>query len=75
MSFLEFTKQRGNDLSTKIGSFPGLKSGDKWCLCALRWNEAFKKGKAPPVKMEATNSATLNYVKLDDLQKNKLTED
>lgn len=73
--FLHFTKQRGNDLSTKRGSFPGLKSGDKWCLCALRWKEAFDEGEAPPVKMEATNSATLKYVKLDNLKDNKLSED
>ena len=73
--FLEFTKQRGNDLSTKRGSFPGLKSGNKWCLCALRWKEAFDEGEAPLVKMDATNSATLKYVKLDNLKDNKLSED
>ena len=74
--FLDFTKQKGNDLSTKRDSFPGLKSGDKWCLCALRWKEAFEEGKAPLVKMDATNSATLKHdVELDNLQEHKLSED
>ena len=73
--FLEFTKQKGNDLSTNTDSFRGLKSGDKWCLCALRWKEAFEEGKAPLVKMDATNSVTLKYVELDNLKDNKLSED
>ena len=73
--FLDFTKQKGNDLSTNTDSFRGLKSGDKWCLCALRWKEAFEEGKAPLVKIEATNRKTLKYVELDNLKDNKLSED
>ena len=73
--FLDFTKKRGNDLSTNTDSFRGLKSGDKWCLCALRWKQAFDEGKAPPVKIEATNSATLKHVELENLQEHKLSED
>ena len=65
--FLEFTKQQGNDLSTPRGGFPGLKSGDGWCLCALRWHEAYKAGKAPKVQMRSTNIKTLKLVPLEDL--------
>ena len=67
--FLEFTKSRGNDLSTAIPAyqFPGLKPGDKWCLCALRWKEAYLAGKAPKVVLEATNEKTLQVVPLDAL--------
>ena len=46
--FLDFTRRRGNDLSTPRGRFVGLKPGDRWCLCALRWREAHEAGKAPP---------------------------
>ena len=53
--FLKFTKGRGNDLSTPSNSFPGLKPGDNWCLCALRWKEAYEAGKAPRVNLNATN--------------------
>ena len=60
--FLEFTKSKGNDLSTKKSYFPGLKAGDNWCLCALRWKEALDAGKAPPVKLSATHKKTLDYV-------------
>tara|TARA_B100002019_G_C21229684_1_gene579390 strand:+ start:61 stop:861 length:801 start_codon:yes stop_codon:yes gene_type:complete len=56
--FLEFTKSQGNDLSTARGSFPGLKPGNKWCLCENRWNQAFNEKKAPPVIKEATNMKT-----------------
>jgi len=56
--FLEFTQSQGNDLSTPTGSFPGLNPGDNWCLCENRWNEAFNRGKAPPVIKEATNMKT-----------------
>ena len=67
--FLRFSKQRGNDLSTPIPvyQFPGLKPGDQWCLCALRWKEAFDAGVAPQVILEATNEKTLDYVELNDL--------
>lgn len=60
--FLKFTKSRGNDLTTSSKSFPGLKEGDKWCLCIGRWMEAYKNGKAPPVIGEATDINVLKYV-------------
>lgn len=67
--FLDFTKSRGNDLSTPRGaSFPGLRAGDRWCLCALRWREAFEAGKAPLVDLEATNEAALKFVTLEQLK-------
>lgn len=74
--FLEFTKGRGNDLSTPIPEyrFPGLKAGDKWCLCALRWREALEAGVAPPVVLERTHKKALEYVSLEDLKANLLEE-
>ena len=67
--FLHFTRQMGNDLSSPnpMYSFPGLKPGDKWCVCALRWKEAFDAGCAPKVILEATHEKSLEYVALDDL--------
>lgn len=67
--FLEFSKSRGNDLITPRPqwNFPGLKAGDRWCLCAQRWLEAYKAGKAPKVKLEATHEKTLEIVKMDTL--------
>ena len=69
--FLRFSAQMGNDLSTPIPyyKFPGLKEGDKWCLCVNRWIEAEKAGKAPKLILEATNEKTLEYTKLDLLVK------
>ena len=55
--FLDFTGQRGNDLRTPRAGFQGLKAGDHWCLCAARWWEAHKAGKAPPLVPEATHSS------------------
>ena len=66
--FLAFSRARGNDLSTPRPGFPGLKPGDRWCLCAARWQEAFEAGFAPPVVLEATHEATLGHVKLADLK-------
>ncbi|MEO1207101.1 MAG: DUF2237 domain-containing protein [Pseudomonadota bacterium] len=68
--FLSFSKSRGNDLSTPRPEFgfPGLKAGDRWCLCALRWKEAFDAGHAPKVVLQATNIATLNLIPLADLK-------
>jgi uncharacterized protein len=68
--FLVYTKSRGNDLSTPVPAynFPGLNPGDKWCLCASRWQEALVAGVAPPVYLEATHSAALKFVTLADLQ-------
>ena len=69
--FLEFTKLQGNDLTTprQYYDFPGLKPGDKWCLCASRWLEAEKFGVAPPVVLEATNEKALDVIPLQVLQK------
>jgi uncharacterized protein (DUF2237 family) len=69
--FLEFSRLRGNDLSTPMPQFgfAGLKPGDQWCLCAARWQEAFEAGMAPRVVLRATHEATLALVELDDLKK------
>lgn len=67
-TFLEFTKSKGNDLITPSPpSFPGLVAGDKWCLCILRWLEAYKAGKAPKIIPEATNELALKYTSRDIL--------
>ncbi|CCQ52616.1 DUF2237 family protein [Crocosphaera watsonii WH 8501] len=68
--FLTFTKQQGNDLSTPIPAydFPGLKPGDRWCLCASRWQEAKEAGVAPPVILDATHIRALEVVSLDELK-------
>lgn len=62
--FLEFSKLQGNDLITPMPmyNFPGLKAGDKWCLCALRWKQAAEAGVAPPVILEATHKKTLEII-------------
>jgi hypothetical protein len=67
--FLAFSKRVGNDLSTPRPEFgfAGLKPGDKWCLCAGRWEEAFLAGAAPNVILEATHERTLDLVSLDEL--------
>ncbi|MDC1063610.1 DUF2237 domain-containing protein [Flavobacteriales bacterium] len=69
--FLLFSKSKGNDLSTSVPEFgfTGLKAGDKWCLCALRWKEAFLNNLAPKVILEATNEKTLDVIKIEDLIK------
>ena len=69
--FLEFSKSRGNDLSTPRPefSFPGLKPGDQWCLCATRWQESFEAGAAPEVVLEATHESALEFIDLEDLRK------
>lgn len=68
--FLQFTKSRGNDLSTPVPmfDFPGLKPGDRWCLCAARWKEAMDAGVAPPVVLSATHASALEYVSLNELK-------
>ena len=69
LQFLAYTKAQGNDLSTPHPpSFPGLKPGDRWALCAARWYEAFRAGKAPLVKLEATNIKALNFIPLEALE-------
>lgn len=74
--FLEFTKSQGNDLSTPVPefNFPGLKPGDRWCLCASRWQEALDAGFAPPVVLSATHPRALEVVSLDELKRHALTE-
>ena len=69
--FLAFSKARGNDLSTPRPEFgfPGLEPGDRWCLCAARWREAFEAGRAPRVILSATHEATLELVELGDLKR------
>ena len=68
--FLEFSVERGNDLVTPmpLHQFPGLKPGDRWCLCVQRWQEALEAGVAPPVDLEATHISSLEFVTLEDLQ-------
>ena len=67
--FLTFSKARGNDLSTPRPefSFPGLKDGDQWCLCGMRWKEALDAEVAPPVLLEATHEKMLELVTMEDL--------
>jgi uncharacterized protein len=69
--FLAFSKSRGNDLSTPVSEFgfPGLKPGDRWCLCAPRWQEAFEAGHAPRVVMRASHEGALAYCSLADLKR------
>lgn len=68
--FLEFSRQKGNDLVTPRPefNFPGLKPGDRWCLCAMRWKEAFDAGLAPPIVLEATHENALKVVPLTALK-------
>ena len=74
--FLNYTKSRGNDLSTAIPQFgfPGLKPGDQWCLCASRWKEALDAGMAPPIRLRATHEAALEIVSLEELQHHALPD-
>ena len=68
--FLDFTLKLGNDLVKPRPEhrFKGLKDGDKWCLCALRWKEALAAGVAPPVILESTHQKALEFVTLDQLR-------
>ena len=69
--FLDFSASQGNNLITPIPlyNFPGLKAGDKWCLCVSRWIEAERAGKAPQIILEATHEKTLDYTSLEILIK------
>jgi uncharacterized protein len=69
--FLAFSKASGNDLSTPMPEFgfAGLKPGDRWCLCAPRWQEAFEAGAAPHVVLRATEQSALNYCDLAELKR------
>ena len=73
-AFLALSKARGNDLGTPVPAlgFPGLKPGDRWCLCAARWQEALDAGMAPRVVLRATHQDALEYVSLDDLKRHAL---
>jgi len=68
--FLEFSKKMGNDLITPIPeyNFPGLKAGDKWCLCILRWKEALENEVAPKVILESCHQKCLDYVSIENLK-------
>lgn len=73
-AFLEYSKRAGNDLSTPRPEFgfPGLKPGDRWCLCADRWQQAFEAGAAPRVVLGATHRLALEHVDLADLKRHAL---
>ena len=70
-NFLNYSKSQGNDLITPMSqySFPGLKEGDKWCICLNRWKQAMEDGLAPLVILESTNIIVLNDISLDELKK------
>ena len=74
VEFLAFSKRTGNDLSTPHPEFgfPGLKPGDKWCVCVARWEEAFLAGVAPRVVLTATHERALEVVELDELKAHAL---
>lgn len=74
--FLEFSSERGNDLSTPAPQhgFAGLQPGDQWCVCASRWAEALEVGKACPVVLSATHVSALEFVDLDDLVAHAFTD-
>ena len=75
-AFLDYSKQRGNDLTRPLPqyNFPGLVEGDRWCLCVSRWKEAHLAGVAPPVILEATHQKTLEVVPLSVLERYALTK-
>ncbi len=72
--FLEYTKKKGNDLSTArpMYNFPGLKEGDKWCLCALRWKEAYEDGIIVKIVAESTSIVATKYISKEILLKNQI---
>jgi uncharacterized protein len=74
--FLAFSRSAGNDLSSPRPEFrfPGVRPGDRWCVCASRWREAWQAGKAPPVVLTATHEATLEFVPLSVLVKHAWKE-
>lgn len=73
--FLAFSRDQGNDLITPAPEydFPGLRPGERWCLCVSRWVEAFQNGRAPSVVLEATHVSALEFVSLEDLQAHAVT--
>lgn len=74
--FLEFSRSHGNDLVTPMPAyhFPGLKPGDRWCLCADRWKDALDAGVAPPVILAATHAAVLETVTIEALMRHAVEE-
>jgi uncharacterized protein (DUF2237 family) len=74
--FLAFSRRCGNDLSTPVSAygFPGLRPGDRWCLCAARWLEAWQAGEAPLVVLAATHERTLEIVPLELLERSAVAE-
>lgn len=74
--FLAFSKQAGNDLTTPMPhyNFPGLRPGDRWCLCATRWTEAKEAGVAPKVVLEATHMSMLEFATLDELREHAVAK-
>ncbi len=68
--FLDFAREQGNDLITPVPGFgfPGLKPGDRWCVCAGTWRQAYEAGVAPPVILSATHEETLAIIPLDALK-------
>ncbi len=74
--FLDYSVLMGNDLVTpqRRFGFPGLKPGDRWCICVTRWMQALERGLAPPVDLEATHSSALEFVSLEDLQAHALKQ-
>ncbi len=72
--FLEYTKAQGNDLSSPTPWFPGLKPGDKWCLCVSRWKDAVFAGYGPPIYLEATHEAATRYVSMKLLREYAVEE-
>ncbi len=75
--FLQFSKRAGNDLSTPLPEyeFPGLKPGDRWCLCVTRWQEALEANCAPAVVLEATHTSATEFVDLEDLKAHAIPAD
>ncbi|MGC6390890.1 MAG: DUF2237 family protein [Alphaproteobacteria bacterium] len=73
-AFLEFSKRMGNDLITPRPEyqFVGLKDGDNWCLCAMRWEQARRAGYAPKVRLRSTHEKTLEYVSLEHLKQHQV---
>ena len=71
-AFLEFSRSRGNDLSTPRPGFSGLRPGDRWCVCAARWKEAFDARVAPPVILAATHESATEVVDRADLFRHAL---
>lgn len=72
--FLDYSKSRGNDLMTPLPAFdfPGLQPGDKWCLCAARWQEALEAGCAPRVVLRATHERALEVCAIEDLKRHAI---